>query len=498
MRRWAIPVALTCVAMLAIASLTATRTTGAAVSNAEGPVAEPTEGSEQRARAEAAEELQEQAEATEGRLEALAAALADGSAGRTGPLRRTPAPGWVGEFPLDPQSDDWEPAIAADPRAPWVYVLATRYGEPKPCQGNCPSPMIVMKISPDGGKTWQPTVPLCTCRGANAQYDPIIEVVPDTGAVYAAWLNGGFNTVFAKSTDHGRTWTEPVETFGKISWTDKPVLATSDDGRDVYVSWNGPTGGDLYVAQSHDAGRTWTQTKLADSKRYYFAYDADVLADGGVVITQGSITYTAPGGGAEGVVKQHVIVSPDRGQTWRNIVVDTVKLGPPCVAEGCSSDFYLGHSAISADARGRLIFLYDGATTTGGPQQIWARRSADGGRTWSAHTSISSASENATSPAVESRGDGDVRAYYFQTRDGSDDAWNIWYRRSLDGGRTWSAPVKISDAAGGTAYKTPEGFLEVYGDYGEIAITSQGDTIAAWGEGASWLGPGGVWINRQR
>ena len=25
-------------------------------------------------------------------------------------------------------SDDWEPAVAADPKAPYVYLLTTRYG----------------------------------------------------------------------------------------------------------------------------------------------------------------------------------------------------------------------------------------------------------------------------------------------------------------------------------------------------------------------------------
>lgn len=38
---------------------------------------------------------------------------------------------------------------------------------------------------------------------------------------------------------------------------------------------------------------------------------------------------------------------------------------------------------------------------------------------------------------------------------------------------------------------------EIYGDYGEIAVTSTGKTIAAWGEGTSYDGPGGVWFNRQ-
>jgi hypothetical protein len=97
---------------------------------------------------------------------------------------------------------------------------------------------------------------------------------------------------------------------------------------------------------------------------------------------------------------------------------------------------------------------------------------------------------------MESRGTGDVRAFYMQ-QDGGPDAWNVWYRASTDGGVSWSSPVNISDATSGTAYKGPAGFLEPYGDYGEAAITNTGKFIGVWGEGDSYSGPGGVWINRQ-
>ena len=84
-----------------------------------------------------------------------------------------------------------------------------------------------------------------------------------------------------------------------------------------------------------------------------------------------------------------------------------------------------------------------------------------------------------------------------QTTGNNTDVWNVYYRSSTDGGVTWTAPVRISDATGGAAYKTPAGFAEVYGDYGEIAITNTGKTFGIWGEGTSYDGPGGVWWNRQ-
>lgn len=450
-------------------------------------------------------EAEEQREGVERRVEAWRAATRAGRAGQAGARSyiKTAAPtgttAWAGEVPIDATADDWEPAIAADPAAPWVYVLTTRYASSKPCPGNCPTPYIALTVSADGGATWAAGKPLCACKGSG-QFDPIIEVVPSTGHVYAVYMNG-YNVVFVKSTNHGATWSAPVKTYGKVSWNDKPVLATSDDGRYVYVSFNGPTGGDPYAARSTDFGATWSQAKVVDSDRYDFAFDADVAPDGTVYFAESSILY---GGGGNkgtyptGTIDQHIFVSRDAGVTWTDGIVAQVQPGIRCVAAGCSPDYYLGHVAVAADGNGALVYAYDGATTTGGRQTISARRSTDRGTTWSAPVVISTPGEQATDPMVESRGSGDVRIAWLETSGGGNvDAWNAWSRSSTDGGATWSAAVRISDSASGAPYKTAAGFAEIYGDYGEIAITSTGKTIATWGEGASYVGPGGVWVNRQ-
>ena len=85
---------------------------------------------------------------------------------------------------------------------------------------------------------------------------------------------------------------------------------------------------------------------------------------------------------------------------------------------------------------------------------------------------------------MESGASGDVRIAWMQTSGGGNvDAWNTIYRRSSDGGATWSAPVRISDATSGAPYKTAAGYAEVYGDYGEMGITNTGKTIADMGRG---------------
>jgi len=447
------------------------------------------EGEGRGGNAEAEEQQQETAE----RLEALRDARDAGTFGaRVAPTAFTPAQGWAGEAVLNPKRDDWEPAIAADPREPYVYVVATRYAT-KPCKGNCPSPWMALAISRDGGKTWGKQRPLCACKGPG-QFDPMIEVAPATGAVYAAYMNG-YNVMFIRSTDHGRTWTAPVKTFGNVAWNDKPVLAVSDDGTDVYISWNGPKGGDPWVAQSHDAGRTWTQTKLANGDHYFYAFDGDVTSDGRVLFAESAVDY-ANNIELTGTTELQVFVSDDRGATWSNVIVDRYPPGIDCA--DCRADFYSGHTALSADGRGNVVIAYDAPTEDHGLQRIYARRSGDGGMTWSGRTALSLDGEHATAPMMESRGDGDVRVAYFQTAGGGNlDRWSVWYRSSTDGGRTWTSAVKISDRTNGAAYKSAAGFGEVYGDYGEIGIASNGSAIAAWGEGPSYVGPGGTWINRQ-
>jgi hypothetical protein len=441
-----------------------------------------------------AEELEEHSETIEGRLEALEAALAAGTVGRIERIQRQPAPGWAGERIVHPKADDWEPAIATDPTEPYVYLLTTRFGGEPACPSNCPDPAMILQVSADGGATWQPERYLCVCRKVQWQADPLIEVVPDTGEVYAVWMNSNFHIFFSKSSDHGTTWSPQVRIQGNVAWGDKPNFATSADGQDVYVTFNGPTGGDVYAAVSHDAGETWSQVMVTESSRYYFAYGTAVLPGGRAVATQISFTYSGPAGAAEGVVHNHVLISDDGGATWTDTIVDTLELGVPCESEGCYADFHDSGPALAMDEDGDLLIVYSGAAVPEGPRTVYARSSTDGGTTWSSPVTLSPPGANAAFAAAAGTGNDDVRVYFADQRTGR---WNVWYRTTSDLGGTWTSAVRISDATSGAVYKKENGFVEFYGDYGEIAVTSAGKTIAVWGEGESWLGPGGTWFNRE-
>lgn len=87
-------------------------------------------------------------------LVAVAAVAALGA----GAVRAATA-GWQGEAIVSSPSigDGWEPAVAADPSAPFVYTAWMQYSGP--------SIYIYYRVSSDGGTTWGPAQRLCGSCG---------------------------------------------------------------------------------------------------------------------------------------------------------------------------------------------------------------------------------------------------------------------------------------------------------------------------------------------
>jgi hypothetical protein len=463
-----------------------------------GPRAGSTGSVSARAPKEAEEaqggELVEEGEQEQERLQALEQARRQGTLGLVEPLAVRPARGWRGARLWRPRRDDWEPAVAGRPGSSRVYMLTTRYGGKPACERSCPDPAIRLRASRDGGVHWGRDRYLCRCRGSENQYDPEIEMSAD-GSLYAAWLDSFTPGVtFARSDDNGHSWTKPVHVDKQLAWSDKPIIAVSDDGRDVYIAFNGPTRGDAYVAASHDRGGHFGRpVPVKTNKRYHFAGGGVVAPDGTVAFGQTSYNQRSTGR-----VRVIATTSIDGGRTWRNVDVDEMAKQPNCTSRGCPKDFYGPQAAMAGDSGGELLILYNGASRWNGNQRVYARHSSDGGRSWSARTRISPIHANAAFPAAIGGNAGDFRVWYMDDRRGSDNRWNVWFRRSTDGGKNWSRSLRLSDATRGTAYIRKRGFLEPYGDYGELAIIAHDQTFAVWGEGISYRGPGGTWYNRTR
>jgi len=387
--------------------------------------------------------------------------------------------------------DDWEPAVAADPSSDTVYQLTTRYDGPPPCP-RCGQPAIAFRRSADGGATWEPDRFLIAT--GRTQNDPMIEVAND-GTVFVAWLNGYRPGVrFMKSTDHGDTWTEPV-TFTRLArrprWNDRPVLAISADGRHVYLAFNAS---DSYVVASHDGGDTWGRPVQTNRDGRYWFHSAGAVGPDGTAYF-GAVDYSQDYRGDSFI---SVLRSTDGGATWDTIPLDVSAEMPRCDwAAGCYFGFLGPSIGLAVDRKGAVLAAYHAGAAPGWPQRMVVRRSADG-LTWEPRQALSGERlEHNGFPAVAAGPlAGDFRVAWQGSYDGRPDAWNTWYRRTLDGGATWDRPAQLSDVTTGAPYHTAGGYLFPYGDYMEIAVDGRGRSHVIWGEAFSYIGPGGTWYTR--
>jgi hypothetical protein len=342
---------------------------------------------------------------------------------------------------------------------------------------------IAIRVSSDNGATWGPVSKMV--NNNQGQYD-ITLATTSTGVLYASYMQGN-HIMFVKSTNHGATFSAPVQVSGG-TWADKPWMATSANGTDAYITWT--TRGDLYASSSHNAGVTWsTPLRVTnESAIYYFSNGGTVLPNGTAVMVASEYPENGNQTGNTGPIPIVVFRTTNGGSSWTRSVPDTLNTGATYETSSVTT--------VASDANGTLALVYSGALTVGGNGHVYVRRSTDSGVTWSARTELtnSAGGADATSVAAAGKGNGQFTVTWMDKRGG---AWNVWQRGSTDGGLTWTADADISDASGGAPYKTAAGFGLVYGDYDMVAINSAGKTVSVAGEGDSSQLHGDIWFNRQ-
>jgi N-acetylneuraminic acid mutarotase len=95
-------------------------------------------------------------------------------------------------------------------------------------------------------------------------------------------------------------------------------------------------------------------------------------------------------------------------------------------------------SAIQA-ADGKLWVVWYSYRTGNG--DLWFKTSSDNGATWSGVTQLTTDPSTDREPCITQAADGTLWVVWYSSRSGN---WDIWYKKSSDGGATWSAEVQLT------------------------------------------------------
>ena len=393
--------------------------------------------------------------------------------------------------------DDWEPAMAAD-RHGHEYVLYKHYDVAG--GGTCPGcdVHLLVQRSDDGGRSWRAPRPIAPVPVDGGQYDSQIVVDPVDGrTVWASFLQNADSVIgVVKSTDFGQTWSSLRVVSGSRRGLDKDSLAVR--GQIVAIAYGDNF--NTFASVSLDGGRHWRSHLIFPGDN---AFNLSLAAGGGVD-SWGNLYFAwdswdaAHAANGDGPVTLWVSKSGDGGRTWSRTVIDVSGAPPPC--PDCGFAYLSAQMTLQVGADDAIYLLWNGTPTRTdfGPERIFFSRSTNRGRTYAPRQEISSAIAGVEhcfpALAVGSR-PGDVRVGWMDTRSG---AWNVFYRASTTGGRSFSDTERVSDFVAGYAYLSPSGFSLPYGDYFQMAVDGTGLTQMALGEGPSYAGPGNIWVAHQR
>ena len=322
-------------------------------------------------------------------------------------------------------------------------------------------------ISFDGGRTWEKRqVPFSRCSGGNAgnggdyprATDPWVTFSPNGVAFQSALSTGGgvlepgsssaINV--SRSTDGGRTWSSPIALIadGDEFFNDKEAIAADPtDARYVFASWDRlprDGGGPAYFARTTDGGISWEAAR-------------PIHDPGPESQTINNIPIVLPSDGTlinfftridvvdeQNVSTMQLMRSADKGATWMGPVTIHAQqaIGTRDPENGTAVRDGTLIASIAASRAGQLALVWQDARFSGGMRDAIAfSRSLDGGLTWSTPVRVSrDPLVQAFIPTVALRDDGTIGVTYYDFRSNtaarSTLMTDYWLAQSIDG-VTW-------------------------------------------------------------
>jgi hypothetical protein len=279
---------------------------------------------------------------------------------------------------------------------------------------------IYFKRSHDAGATWEATKRLTYNSGWNRQ--PALAV--EGSNIYVAWTHVTtdgyhFDIFFKRSDDRGDTWTDRERLTSNSRGSRKPVLAV--DRSNIYVVYINSSGV-LCFKRSPDAGATWETSKMLTIAPGYCAIDSDLDVDGSNIYVVWAYSST-------GKIEIYFKRSSDGGDTWtdeKKLTDGASQAWLPALAVEGQNIYVVWSNEVPENL---VHWRYN---------EIWFKRSEDGGDTWSTKKLLSNVSGHVF-PDMAVKGS---NIFVVWADNG------IYLKPSNDGGTSWSSKKRLSNDFG--------------------------------------------------
>jgi hypothetical protein len=322
---------------------------------------------------------------------------------------------------------------------------------------------LIVAASFDSGQSWTPSsLPFSLCTGGSVgnggdfdrATDPWVSIAPD-GTAYALSLSFSGGTLVpgsasamlvSRSIDGGLTWGGPTTLIrdGDQFFNDKgTITADTNDSRYAYAVWDRLTtnnDGPTWMARTVDGGRSWEPARniYDPGPGNQTLGNQIVTLPGGTIVNLFAEFDTQPGMGLTASIR--AIRSSDHGDSWSTpvMIAELLALGSNDPDTGVPVRDGSDVPEVTADSSGVIYVVWqDSRFSNGQRDAIALSRSMDGGVTWSTPVRVNSdGSAIAFSPTVHVRSDGVIGVTYYDFRNNTPDRTTLptdyWIALSTD------------------------------------------------------------------
>lgn len=361
--------------------------------------------------------------------------------------------------PLDISSHN-SPSIARDPTEPANLAVADRIDSPV---FSC-----ALHISSDGGATWTQT-PIPAPSDPKAKcFAPDVAFSSD-GTLYYSFVTlkglGNVPDVFwvASSEDGGRTLSAPKRISGPLAFQTRLLSDPRVPDR-LFAVWLQAeatatlafpeTGYPIVFTRSDDGGDSWSEpVEISGSERLRVVAPVPAIREDGTLFVtyldlgDDALDYAGGHGGRGGPPYPGswslvLTRSRDGGATWSQTEVDNA-----VVPTARFVVFLPPQPSIAVGPEDVYITFHDGRL---GDPDVWLWRSEDDGSSWEEPLRVNDTGSGdgitQNLPRASLAPDGRLDIIYYDRRGDPDDVRNeVWMQSSLDGGKTFSEGVRLSD-----------------------------------------------------